>query len=90
MTNPLTPEFPTPLHRAIALMGGQADAAAKLQCSPGLIWQWLNGRRPLAIDWAPKIEAASGVRADELLPGVDWTRDANGVIDGYRVPLVAA
>jgi DNA-binding transcriptional regulator YdaS (Cro superfamily) len=41
-------------------------------------------------DHCPAIEAETGVRCEELLPDVVWTRDATGQVTGYHVPLQKA
>lgn len=39
--------------------GGQVTLASALGCSPGLVWQWLNGKRPVSGKMARKIECIS-------------------------------
>ena len=38
----------------------QAELARKLDVTPGLIWQWLNGHRRVGAEQVLKIEAATG------------------------------
>lgn len=70
--------------------GGQAGLARKLGVSPQTVNQWVRGERPVPRDHCPAIEAETGVRCEELLPDVVWTRDATGQVTGYHVPLQKA
>lgn len=79
----------SPLARAVDAIGGQAETARLLDVSPGLVWQWLNGRRPLPPDHCPAIERASGVRCEQLLPSETWIRHDDGEIKGRFVPAAA-
>jgi DNA-binding transcriptional regulator YdaS (Cro superfamily) len=36
-----------PIKAAVTLLGGQANTARKLAVSAGLVWQWVNGKRPV-------------------------------------------
>ena len=69
--------------------GGQAALAHKIGTSPQVVNQWVKGRRPVPARFCPAIEAESGVRCEELLPHLVWTRDPSGVVTGYHVPLKA-
>lgn len=53
-------------------LGSQAEAARRLGCTPGLVWQWINGIRPISPIMARKIEDASGgiVRREILRPDI--------------------
>lgn len=64
-------------------MGGQASAARQLGVSAGLVWQWLNYKRPVGPSHCPHIERLSGARCEELRPDVEWTRDKRGTVVGY-------
>lgn len=54
------------LERAISVAGSQEKLAAAIGVSQGLISQWLNGAQ-ITTKHFPKIEAATGVTAQELL-----------------------
>lgn len=81
---------PTPLQRAVSALGGQTGTAKALEVSAGLVWQWLNGRRPLPAEHCPRLEKLTGVRCEELMPGTVWTRDERGEVTGYHVRVAAA
>lgn len=85
----------SPIEQAVAKIGGQlatarALTAAGMPVTPSLISQWVTGRRPLPPKYCPELERLTGIRCDELLPEIVWTRDTGGVITGYHVPLRAA
>jgi DNA-binding transcriptional regulator YdaS (Cro superfamily) len=52
----------------------QRALADRLGVTPALIWQWINGRRPIAVEQAIAIERESGgvVTCEEMRPDVDW------------------
>nr|WP_150587114.1 helix-turn-helix domain-containing protein [Pandoraea communis] len=52
----------------------QSALARMLGVSPGLIYQWLSGLRPVAPEHCPAIEriSDSAVRCEELNDRVDW------------------
>ncbi|HEY5805045.1 MAG TPA: YdaS family helix-turn-helix protein [Lysobacter sp.] len=81
---------PKVLKQAVDVIGGQAATAAGLEVSAGLIWQWLNKKRPLPPEHCPRLEALSGVRCEALRPDIVWTRDEVGLVTGYHVPLKTA
>jgi len=81
---------PTPLMQAVQLLDGQAATANKLGVSAGLVWQWLNNKRPLPAEHCPRLEALTGIRCELLRPDVLWTRDVAGQVTGYHVPLRSA
>ncbi len=81
-----------PLEKAVELLGGQRAAARLLNVSPGMVWQWLNGRRPLPPEHCGLLETATSeqgeaVTAEELLPDVAFQRDAGGRVVGYVTPV---
>ena len=83
---------PTSLEKAVSLLGGQRGAARLLSVSPGMVWQWLNGRRPLPPEHCGLLERATAeqgdtVTAEELLPEVSFQRDAVGHVVGYVMPV---
>ena len=78
---------PTPLESAVAKLGGQSATATLLQVTQGLVSQWVRGIRPLAPQHCPAIEAATGIRCEQLRPDIVWTRDTGGVVTGYHTPL---
>lgn len=82
----------TPLEHAVSLLGGQRGVARLLNVSPGAVWQWLNGRRPLPPEHCGLLEAGTAelgdpVTAEQLRPDVDFQRDAAGRVSGYVVPV---
>jgi len=52
---------------------GQAKFAATLGVSQSMVWQWINGHRPVHVRHGPAIERATGgaVRRQDLRPD-DW------------------
>lgn len=54
--------------------GGQKKTAEAMGCTSGFIGHIVNGRRPMPIDWAPKIEAITGGKftCEELAPNFPW------------------
>lgn len=52
----------------------QTAFAEKLGVSQGLVYQWLAGKRPVAAEQCPRIEALTSgeVRCEELNDNVDW------------------
>lgn len=78
---------PNPIQRAIAAYGSQAAAARRLNVSSGLVWQWLNGERPIAPKHCPVIEEDTGIRCEHLRGDVVFTRDPSGSVTGYHVRL---
>lgn len=90
MEAPACPPEPTPLERAVAILGGQAATGRLLDVSQGLVWQWLNGR-PLPARFCPALEKATAAKGEritceELLPDFTWMRNADGV-SGYVVSV---
>lgn len=78
----------TPIALAIASTpGGQKSLAQALKIDRSLVSQWVTGRRPIAAEHCPVIEQMSGVRCEQLRPDVVWTRNHEGVVTGYHVPL---
>lgn len=61
-----------------------------LGCTPGMVGHVINGRRPMPIAWAPKIEKASNGKflAEELAPEVCWDVLVNrGRAQASRSPI---
>jgi DNA-binding transcriptional regulator YdaS (Cro superfamily) len=50
----------------------QAELARRLSVSPGLVWQWLNGRRQVAAEQVLPIERATNgaVSRHEIRPDI--------------------
>lgn len=50
----------------------QQEFADQLGVSQGMVWQWLNGYRPISAERAKKIEYATGgvIKRRELRPDV--------------------
>ena len=59
-----------PVCVAVEKAGGQAALALAIGVSPQLVWQWVNGRRPVAPRHCIPIETATGVTRYELRPDV--------------------
>lgn len=66
-----------------------SEFARSIGVSAGLIYQWLNGIRPISPDAAPKIELETGgeVRCETSCPGVTWHRDAKGNVTGHFISV---
>ena len=62
------------IRRAVEAAGGQAALARLLNVKPPTVNQWVGGERPLSAERCPEIEAATGVRCEELRPDVTWHR----------------
>ena len=78
----------TPLQNAIEKATGQAKLAADLGVSAQAITNWKRDGVPE--ERCPAIERLTGVRCEELRPDIAWTRNADGEVTGYHVPLKAA
>lgn len=72
--------------------GSLEAAGAHLGLSPSMVSLVRSGKRPLLPAYAAKAEAASegNFRAEDLLPGTSFIRDADGHITGWAVPLAPA
>lgn len=57
---------------ATAAIGGQKKLADFLGVKPPTVNQWVNGVRRVPAERCPDIEAATGVRCEELRPDVNW------------------
>lgn len=66
-----TPAEDNGLDRAIAAMGSQVALAELLSVKTGHIYHWRKSREVPA-KYCPTIERATGVRCEDLCPGVDW------------------
>lgn len=55
---------------AASKAGGQANLARAVGVSPGLVYQWVTGRRPVASHHCLAIEAATGVSRHAMRPDV--------------------
>ena len=82
-------ENKSPIERASHAAGGDAKLARILRVDPGLIYQWRRGIRPVAGRHCPAIEAATGVRCEELRPDLQWVRADDGRVTSYAVPVAA-
>lgn len=66
----------TAIARAVAIIGSQTELAEILGVTPGLVWQWINGRRVvdskhcLAIERAVDKISAGAVTRYDLRPDV--------------------
>lgn len=77
-----------PIDRAIQAVGTQADLARALNVLSQHITNWRE--RGIPPERCPSIEAASGIRCEELRPDLAWVRAELGQITGYTVPVQAA
>lgn len=52
----------------------QSAFAQLIGVSQGMVYQWINGIRPISAERCPAIEKATNgkVRCEELRPDVDW------------------
>lgn len=80
------------LDEACSAVGGQGELAARLssrgpRVTPQAISYWRRSG-VIPADRGGAIEHESGVRAEALCPQVEWIRDAEGVLEGYRPPMV--
>ena len=78
------------ISRATSAAGSSAELAKLLHVHHTLVHQWRKGLRPVAARHCPGIEAATGVRCEELRPDLHWLRDASGAATGHLVPTRAA
>ncbi|DAZ90916.1 TPA_asm: putative repressor protein cI [Cyanophage Cy-LDV1] len=78
-----------PIERASIAAGTDAALAKALRVDPSLIYQWRRGTRPVAPKHCPAIEAATGVRCEELRPDLQWVRSDDGRVTSYAVPVAA-
>lgn len=62
----------TPIQRAVQVFDGSPAFARKLDLNPGLVWQWVNNKRPVAAQHCIAIETATSgaVTRYELRPDV--------------------
>jgi DNA-binding transcriptional regulator YdaS (Cro superfamily) len=75
--------------RAIKIAGGQEALACRLGVSKSLVGHWSTGRRQVPPSRCAAIEAATGVKAEDLCPDVIWQRQG-GRITGYVTTVEAA
>lgn len=76
----------TPIKIAVSIIGGTGKTgklrpgktAKLLGIASPTVSQWLSGIKRMPAKYAPKIEAASGVRCEDLCPGVKFNRDKKG------------
>jgi|HigsolmetaAR204D_1030405.scaffolds.fasta_scaffold00993_14 Uncharacterized protein conserved in bacteria, prophage-related len=50
--------------------GSQAEFARRIGAAPALVWQWLDGRRPVSPKFAREIEAKFGLSRHDLRPDI--------------------
>lgn len=62
----------TPIERAVDLVGGQKALADALKIKPAMVWQWVNGHRPVAAHHCLPIEQATSgaITRHDLRPDV--------------------
>lgn len=63
--------------------------AASMGLRQNVVSNW-KARGQVPAEQCPAIEAATGVLCEELRPDLDWTRDEDGRVTGYHVPIVLA
>lgn len=76
------------LRAAIEATGGQRHLARLLSVSQPTVHGWLKSAAPATRCAA--IEAASGIRCEDLRPDLTWHRDAEGQVTGYTTPVAPA
>lgn len=89
MGHPQEQQQSSGLARAVTVAGGQSALAKAIGVKQGHVWDWLNTQdvptlRCLAI------EAATGVRCEELRPDVFWVRDGAdvvGIVDSINTDI---
>lgn len=62
----------SPIQRAADVLGGASELARVCGVSVQAAYQWINGARPVPAERAPLIERATGVRCEDICPGVPW------------------
>jgi DNA-binding transcriptional regulator YdaS (Cro superfamily) len=77
----------TAIQKAVKALGGQTATARTLAVSQSLVWQWLQGKRPVAPKHCSVLEAETGVRCEHLRDDVVFTRDPSGAVTGYHVRI---
>lgn len=77
----------TPFQQAVAAAGGLHSLASKIGVKPQRAGNWYE--RGVPPEFCPGIERATGVRCETMRPELTWTRDTNGQITGYHVPVAA-
>lgn len=61
-----------PLDRAAQIFGTAKGLAIELGVSKGAFSQWKRDGRRTPPEYCPTIERLTGVRCEELCPGVEW------------------
>lgn len=74
--------------RLVAIAGSPAKLAELLGEWPQNIHNWR--KRGIPPEKCARIEAATGVRCEELRSDLTWLRDDDGAVTGYIVPVQAA
>jgi DNA-binding transcriptional regulator YdaS (Cro superfamily) len=74
------------LTKAIDVLGSAAALSRLCGPTPQAINGWKRRGRPPA-PYCVAIEAATGVRCEELRPDLVWTRNEAGQVTGYHVPV---
>lgn len=77
------------LERAVKQAGGVSKLALSIGVRQSAVSNW-KAREEVPLDQCAAIEAATGIRCEELRPDVSWTRDERGQVNGYHVPLPPA
>jgi DNA-binding transcriptional regulator YdaS (Cro superfamily) len=83
------------IRRAVDAAGGQSALARALSVGEvvvkqGHVFDWINRESGAPFEHCPAIEAATGVRCEELRAEVEWQRDDEGRAVSYTVPLAPA
>ena len=62
----------TPIERAVDLAGGQKALADAINVKPAMVWQWVNGHRPVAAHHCLPIQQATEgqITVHDLRPDV--------------------
>jgi len=67
--------------------GGQSALARHLHVFPQAIDSWKRCKKKVPAKHCAPIEAATGIRCEELRPDLTWTRNMAGEITGYHVKV---
>jgi DNA-binding transcriptional regulator YdaS (Cro superfamily) len=77
------------LEEAVKRAGGQSALAKAVGVKQGHVWDWLNSQVVPTLRCAA-IEAATGVRCEELRPDLHWVRDGAeviGIVDSINTDI---
>lgn len=76
------------IQSAIDTVETMTALAKRLGVSYQAVQKWVANGVP--VERCAAVEAATGVRCEELRPDVAWLRNEAGEVTGYQVPIRAA